>query len=41
MHLSALRLVTNSKNQAAAVLIDDITFYRDLPKELQGSLQAP
>jgi len=41
MHLSALKFVTNKKNEAATVLIDDITFYRDLPKELQGSLQEP
>jgi hypothetical protein len=33
--------VTNEKNKAATVLIDDITFHRDLPRELQGALQAP
>lgn len=41
MHLSLLRFVTNRKNEAAGVLIDDITFYRDLPEALRASLQAP
>lgn len=41
MQLSALRLVTNVKNQDAAVMLDDITFYRDLPKELEATLLSP
>ncbi|MBN2582045.1 MAG: hypothetical protein JXL80_03185 [Planctomycetes bacterium] len=41
MHLTLLRLVTNKKNEAAKVMLDDITFYRDLPADLQGCLVAP
>jgi len=41
MHLTALRLVTNVRNEKAAVLLDDITFYRDLPATLKDKVQAP
>ena len=41
MHLTALKFVTNAKNQAAAVFLNDITFYRDLPAALKGALAAP
>jgi len=41
MQLTALRLVANSKDEKAAVLLDDITFLADLPKALKPYLQAP
>jgi hypothetical protein len=41
MHLTGLRLVTNAKNEQAGVFVDDITFLRELPPELEGSLQSP
>jgi hypothetical protein len=41
MHLTVMKFITNKKNGAAGVLLDDITFYRDLPKELEGSLLQP
>ena len=41
MHLTALRLVTNQKYEKNALLLDDITFYRDLPAALKDKVQAP
>ncbi|HUT60276.1 MAG TPA: hypothetical protein VNA25_20720, partial [Phycisphaerae bacterium] len=41
MALTALRFCTNSRNAAAAVALDDIAFYRDLPAALKDKLQAP
>lgn len=39
--LTSIRLVTNEKNKDAAVAIDDIAFYQELPQALQSKLQAP
>ena len=39
--LSMLRFVTNSKNAGAAVLVDDVTFHRDLPESLRGTVLEP
>ena len=39
--LSVLRFVTNTRNAAAAVLVDDVTFYRDLPDSLRGTVLEP
>jgi len=39
--LSMLRFVTNSRNAAATFLMDDVTFYRDLPDSLQGTVIEP
>jgi hypothetical protein len=39
--LTNLKLVTNRKNETAAVALDDITFYRTLPKALADAVQAP
>ena len=39
--LTSLRLVTNKKNEAANVAIDDMAFYRTLPKELAGKVHTP
>ncbi|MDY0166755.1 MAG: hypothetical protein RBS80_09445 [Thermoguttaceae bacterium] len=41
MHLTGLRLVTSAKNEQARVLVDDIVFLRELPRELKSSLQMP
>jgi hypothetical protein len=41
MQLTMMKFITNKKNEAAKVLLDDITFYRDLPKALAGSLVQP
>jgi len=41
MQLTHLKLCTNVKNEKAAVALDDITFLRDLPRELQPYLQQP
>jgi hypothetical protein len=41
MHLTVMKLVTSKRHEAANVLLDDIAFYRDLPKELTGSLVQP
>jgi len=40
-HLTCIKLVTNKKNENADVAIDDIAFYRVLPKSLSGKVQAP
>jgi len=39
--LSMLRFVTNSRNAGAVFLMDDLTFYRDLPDSLQGTVLEP
>ncbi|HET6441640.1 MAG TPA: hypothetical protein VFH53_04620, partial [Phycisphaerae bacterium] len=39
--LSMLRFVTNSRNAGAAVLVEDVTFYRDLPDSLRGTVLEP
>jgi len=39
--LTMLRLVTNTKNAGAAFLMDDVTFYRDLPDALRGTVLEP
>ena len=39
--LTLLRFVTNSRNAGAAVLVDDVTFYRDLPDSLRGTVLEP
>ena len=36
--LTMLRLVTNSRNAGAVFLMDDVTFYRDLPDSLRGTV---
>jgi len=41
MHLTCLKLVTNAKNENADVAIDDITFYRILPKSLADKVLPP
>ncbi len=41
MTLTALKLVTHKKNENADVSLDDIVFYRTLPKALAGCLQQP
>jgi len=39
--LTMLKLVTNKKNEAADVALDDITFHKALPKALTGKVVAP
>jgi len=39
--LTQLKLAVNSKHEKAEVLLDDITFLRDLPASLRPFLQAP
>ena len=39
--LSILRFVTNSRNAGAAVLVDDVTFHRDLPDALRSTVLEP
>jgi len=39
--LSMLRFVTNSRNAGAVFLVDDVTFYRDLPESLRGTVPEP
>jgi len=39
--LSMLRFVTNSRNAGAAVLVDDVTFHRDLPDALRSTVLEP
>lgn len=41
MHLTALKLSTNKKNEAAAFFLDDILFLRELPASLKGRIQQP
>ncbi len=41
MQLTALRFCTNKKYEKAALLVDDIMFYRDLPAALKDKVQAP
>jgi len=40
-HLTCIKLATSKKNENADFVIDDITFYRVLPKSLAGKVQAP
>jgi hypothetical protein len=39
--LTMLRFVTNSRNAGAVFLVEDITFYRDLPDSLRGTVLEP
>jgi len=39
--LSMLRFVTNSRNAGAVFLMDDVTFHRDLPDSLRGTVLQP
>ncbi|MGB2975841.1 MAG: hypothetical protein WBD18_07365, partial [Phycisphaerae bacterium] len=39
--LTMLKFSTNAKNQKAAFLVEDITFYRDLPESLRGTVLEP
>jgi len=39
--LTMLRFVTNSRNAGAVFLMDDVTFYRDLPDALRGTVLNP
>jgi len=41
MHLTSLKLVTNEKNAAAQVLLDDVTFYGTLPVALKPFVLQP
>jgi hypothetical protein len=36
-----LRFVTNSRNAGAVFLMDDVTFHRDLPDSLRGTVLQP
>ncbi len=40
-HLTCIKVATSKKNENADFAIDDITFYRVLPKSLAGKVQAP
>jgi len=41
MQLTAFRFCTHAKNAKAALVVDDIAFYRDLPAALKDKVQAP
>ena len=40
-HLTSIKFVTAKANEAADLAVDDIAFYRVLPKSLAGKVQAP
>jgi len=40
-HLTSMKFVTNKANEGADFAVDDIAFYRVLPKSLPGKVQAP
>jgi hypothetical protein len=41
MQLTAFKLCVNKKYEGAKFLLDDITFFRDLPAALKGRVHQP
>lgn len=41
MHLTAFKLCANKKYEGAKLLLDDITFFGELPEALKGRVQQP